>query len=360
MPPALRRAMDFGNMPPWKRRLLRPNWGAISNAFFGTACICFVVSGWPPLQDVERLVLLGCSGPRLSDWANLAGSALFLVEPIFDFMAVWVECWDDILWTAREEQSNPGAQSASSDGPSGDGAGVPLQSSRQSSAVGALMMRKLHFWGAVMFGAGSLLYFWWALLPFTGTSGSWSWQGADAGDDTCYDCKHTPGAAVMYFECVDEAGASLKNGRGECNLPWLGSVVFVLSAVVALVAWLVYRDETADFIGFKRSLCSCRVERLDWGGWAAILFAIGASLDCSNNFAWDSYPAEPWVELCASLCWLADWFLYMLDQQQLDQYGELRELPQIAKVGDVGGIEWVVDKVYAKHDEICIKNDEKR
>ena len=238
LPPALRRAMDFGKLPPWKRRLLRPNWGGISNTFFGTACVCFVISSYPPLQEVERLAVLGCSGPKLSQWANLGGSFLFLVEPVFDFMAVWVECWDDILWTAREEQSNPGPRSASSDGSSSDG-GEGLQSSRQSSAVWALMLRKLHFWGAMLFGAGSLLYFWWALLPFT----------AGPEDAACYDCVHKSGAVFMYFECVDEDYAALANGRGECNLPWLGSAIFVLNAVVALVAWRVYRDETTDFLG---------------------------------------------------------------------------------------------------------------
>ena len=75
------------------------------------------------------------------------------------------------------------------------------------------------------------------------------------------------------------------------------------------------------------------------------MFAVGASLDFSDNFEWVGEEAEAWLELCASLCWLLDWVLYLMDQRQLDQHGEPRELPQIKKVGNGAAEEvaWVAD-----------------
>ena len=48
------------------------------------------------------------------------------------------------------------------------------------------------------------------------------------------------------------------------------------------------------------------------GGWAAIVFAVGASLDFLDEFGLVDETIGSWMELCASLCWLVDWLLCVL------------------------------------------------
>lgn len=220
--PALRRALDFTKMPAWQRRLMRPNWGLLSNGFFGTACVCFLVGSWPPLGDAECVLGMRLSGSRLQDAANLTGCILFVIEPIFDFLAVWVECWDDILWTAKEEQQNPrwpDWSASSADGESaphrkscwadsGVNSLLDASSNRQTAAaelrggqVWAIMIRKWHFWGAVLFEIGSLCYGWWALAPHLYPD-----------DRQCFDCRADLWRGGTLFECIDETGTAKLDG----------------------------------------------------------------------------------------------------------------------------------------------------
>lgn len=219
--PGLRRAMDFTKMRPWQRRLMRPNWGALSNGFFGAACVCFLVASWPPLGAADSVLGLQLSGSRLQDAANLTGCLLFVIEPVFDFLAVWVECWDDILWTAKEEQQNPrwpdwSASSAAgaAASPHGSGCWGDTQRGSLSTAsthatgarlaggqVWALMIRKWHFWGACLFEIGSLCYCWWALAPHVYTE-----------EQQCFSCRTDLWHGEISFECVNETGAVKHDG----------------------------------------------------------------------------------------------------------------------------------------------------
>jgi|EP01043_Picozoa_sp_COSAG02_P042325 hypothetical protein len=219
--PALRRALDFTKMPAWQRRLMRPNWGVLSNGFFGAACACFLVGSWPPLGDAESVLGVRLSGSRLQDAADLTGCVLFVIEPIFDFLALWVECWDDILWTAKEEQQNPrwpdwsassavaaGAQHRSSGWADSGGNSLPDGSSQSTapadlrgSQVWAIMIRKWHFWGTALFEIGSLCYCWWALAPHLYTD-----------ERQCFDCRADLWRGDALFECIDETGAAKHDG----------------------------------------------------------------------------------------------------------------------------------------------------
>ena len=371
--PALRRALDFERMSPWQRRLLRPNWALFSNAFFGIACVCYLVASWPPLYDVERVWNTRLSGRRLQDLANLAGCLLFVIEPVFDLLAVWVECWDDILWTAREEQENPswpdwsassairqsGAPPPRSSSSSWVEQGLPsvARSSRASTTregpaavvtersgeVWSIMIRKWHFWGALLFEIGSLLYCWWCARTHTQSQTacspplrfqfalisvpSLSWQinvfsrmitqpkacnaflsvcralvpflYAEA--DQCYECTQEDWHDDIWFKCVNETGQVRPDGGppGFCNVCYIGGLVFVANGAVAVIGWRAYRHEVTDMIGSERRLCtrprcSCggggRLRggtEVDWLGYAAIIFLIGAGLDVTDEFLSD-------------------------------------------------------------------------
>ena len=352
LPPALARALDVDNMPRWKRIALRTDWSGISNWLFMVSMIFYVVNSCWWLNDVHHLPYFSSlSGRHIAAISGLIGAVGFTLEPIVDIVGCWVEAWDNVLWTAQQDAENlPRLHH--------DDANSPATSYTTRSPL-QLMLRNAYFWAAVLFFIGSVLYMWYALVPFI--------YG-----DYCDACGFV--WEWMWFACVDEAhgwpdlrrqlqtgnSSDLPHGRpakwpkdagqdhGYCAVLWFGSLIFLVDSLIALGAWWTTRAETDEFLGYQRTLWPCRCRRpwaaIDWGGWGAWGFVAGAVLGIVNGFVtnnlWDNI-----LTLAAQVLWCVDAVFFLLDQAAMDAVPVERKLP-VLRLSDEGGVEigWEEDR----------------
>lgn len=349
LPPALARAMDVHAMPRWKRAALRINWSRWSNWLFMLSMVFYVVNACWWLNGVHHLPYFpAVSGRHLAALAGLIGATGFMLEPLVDIAACWVEAWDDVLWTAHQ---------AAGKLPRAD-ADTQSTTYTSHSAV-QLMVRNIYFWAAVFFLAGSALYMWFALVPFL------------YGDycDTCGFIWER-----MWFACVDEERGwpnvrrQLQSGNfsdlpalpppkwptdagkdhGFCAVEWFGTLVFLLDALLALRGWWSTRAETEELLGCQRTLCPCRCRRswptTDWLGWGSLVFLCGAILELVNGFVTNDY-WDNVLTLVAQGLWCFDAVLFLLDQAAMDAMSDVRKLPVVGvSAGGELEVQWQEDR----------------
>lgn len=353
LPPALARAMDVHGMPRWKRIFLRVNWSNISNWLFMLSMIFYVIDSCWWLNDVHRLPYFpSLSGRHLAAISGLIGATGFMVEPIVDIAACWVEAWDDVIWTAHQTAEKlPRLQH--------NGPGMAATTYTSHSVV-QLMARNTFFWAAVFFLAGSALYMWFALVPFL--------YG-----DYCDTCGFV--WQRMWFACLDEEPGwpdvrrQLQVGNvsdlphlppprwpkdagrdhGYCDVQWFGTLIFFVDALLALRGWWITRAETEELLGCRRSLWPCRCRRrqwpaTDWLGWGSWVFLAGATLELVNGFVTDSN-WDNILTLVAQGLWCFDAFLFLLDQAAMDTLPDVRKLP-VVRISAEGELEvrWEEDR----------------
>ena len=95
----------------------------------------------------------------------------------------------------------------------------------------------------------------------------------------------------------------------------------VMNEVKKIIGWygeqraLAFDVEEALAVPGGRRLIPCtppRFRRTEWLGWAAWLFLLGAVCEIADDFMPDPY--SDYLELGTQVCWIADSFMYMLDQ----------------------------------------------